>query len=95
MSGGQQQRVSIARALAKKSEVILADEPTGSLDYETGRLVLKTLLSIVREKGKTLILVTHAQEIGKLADRVITLKNGRIISEVFNDSPLSVDDIQW
>ena len=79
LSGGQQQRVSIARALAKQSRILLCDEPTGALDYETGKQILIQLEMLCRVHGKTVVIVTHTQEIGKMADRVIRMKDGRII----------------
>lgn len=95
LSGGQQQRVSLARALAKDPEFFLCDEPTGALDSQTGRIVTRYLLKLVREYGKTMIIVTHNQEIAKLADRVIRMKNGQIISDEKNQSVMNVDDLEW
>ena len=95
LSGGQQQRVSIARALAKEPELFLCDEPTGALDTQTGKTVLLTLEKLVREYGKTMIIVTHNTEIAKIADRIIRMKNGKIISDELNTEISSVNDIIW
>ena len=95
LSGGQQQRVSIARALAKRSRMLLCDEPTGALDYETGRQILTILEEIAREMGKTVVIVTHTQEVGRMADRTVWMRNGRIIEEKVNASPVSSHDITW
>ena len=95
LSGGEQQRVSIARALAKNPHILLCDEPTGALDSETGVMVLKLLLSMAREMGKTIIIVTHNQNIAKMADTVIRVKNGRIQSCEKQDHPLAVEEVDW
>ena len=95
MSGGEQQRVSIARALVKKAEIILCDEPTGALDDQTGRKILQLLQDLVRKQGQTLVLVTHTTPIADMADRVITLRNGRIEKERVNENPLEAKDIVW
>ena len=95
LSGGEQQRVSIARALAKKSDFLLCDEPTGALDYETGKQVLVELESLVRKYGKTVVFVTHTQEIATIADRVLRMRNGHIIEEIVNDSPASAASVEW
>lgn len=95
LSGGEQQRVSIARALAKNPQILLCDEPTGALDSETGALVLKVLLKMARDYGKTIIVVTHNQNIAKMADRIIRVKNGEIKSVEDQPEPLSVDEVDW
>ena len=95
LSGGEQQRVSIARALAKNPDILLCDEPTGALDSETGVVVLKLLLSMAREMGKTIIIVTHNQNIAKMADVVIRVKNGKIQSCEEQAEPLAVDEVDW
>ena len=95
LSGGQQQRVSIARALAKNSRLLLCDEPTGALDYETGKQILIQLEELCRVHGRTVVIVTHTQEIGRMADRVIRMRNGKIISETVNDTIVKAESIEW
>ena len=95
LSGGEQQRVSIARALAKNPQILLCDEPTGALDSETGVMVLKLLLSMARDMKKTIIIVTHNQNIAKMADVVIRVKNGRIQSCEKQETPLSAEEVDW
>ena len=95
LSGGEQQRVSIACALAKNPEILLCDEPTGALDSETGVLVLKLLLKMAREYGKTIVIVTHNQNIAKMADVVVRVKNGKIKSVEEQAEPLSADEVDW
>ena len=95
LSGGEQQRVSIARALVKKADIILCDEPTGALDDKTGRLILELLQDIVRKEGQTMVIVTHTTPIASMANRVITLKNGKIQKEKVNEHPLDAKDIEW
>lgn len=95
LSGGEQQRVAIARALAKNPKLLLCDEPTGALDYNTGKAVLKILQDACRNMGKTVIVITHNQALTAMADRVITVKNGTIRSEVINEQPVDIADIEW
>ena len=95
LSGGEQQRVSIARAIAKNPKLLLCDEPTGALDSATGVLVLKLLLKMAREYGKTIVIVTHNQNIAKMADTVIHVKNGKIVSSENQEKPVSADEIDW
>ena len=95
LSGGEQQRVSIARALAKNPKILLCDEPTGALDYNTGKLVLGLLHKTCKENGKTVIIITHNQAIAPMADRVIKVKNGLISSAEVNPNPRSIASIEW
>ena len=95
LSGGEQQRVSIARALAKNPKLLLCDEPTGALDYQTGKAILKLLQDMCREKGMTVIVITHNSAIAPMADRVIKIKNGKVDQMRQNESPMSVADIEW
>ncbi|MGN0504692.1 MAG: ABC transporter ATP-binding protein [Ruminococcus sp.] len=95
LSGGEQQRVSIARALAKRPRLLLCDEPTGALDDSTGRNILKLLQLKCREDGITVVLITHNQAITPIADRVIRMGSGKIVSNTVNENPMNVDDIQW
>jgi putative ABC transport system ATP-binding protein len=95
LSGGEQQRVAIARAIAKRPDVLLCDEPTGALDFETGRLVLQALAQVNRELGTTTVVITHNAVIAGMADRVIRLSSGRIVEERRNDQPVSPDDLSW
>ena len=95
LSGGEQQRVAIARALAKNPKLLLCDEPTGALDYLTGKAILKLLQDTCRKKGMTVIVITHNTAITPMADRVIKIKNGRVKSSVINEHPESVETIEW
>ena len=95
LSGGEQQRVAIARALAKNPKLLLCDEPTGALDYNTGKAILKLLQDMSREKGMTVIIITHNSALTAMADRVIRVKNGTVISETVNTAPVSVEEIEW
>ena len=95
LSGGEQQRVSIARALAKNPKLLLCDEPTGALDYQTGKAILKLLQDMCREKEMTVIVITHNSAIAPMADRVIQIKNGKVASMKKNEQPVSVMDIEW
>ena len=95
LSGGEQQRVSIARALSKNCEILFCDEPTGSLDSENSKAILLLLEKLCRIDKKTIVIVTHNNDIVKIADRVYTMKNGKIINETKNDNTLSVMDINW
>lgn len=95
LSGGEQQRVSIARAMAKNPKLLLCDEPTGALDYRTGKAILKLLQDMCRKKKKTVILITHNLAIAPMADRVIEIKSGRIDSIKINEEPQSVETIEW
>lgn len=95
LSGGEQQRVSIARALAKNPKLLLCDEPTGALDYNTGKAILKLLQNMCRERGMTVIVITHNQAIAPMADRLIHIKNGQVSQMELNEHPMSIDDIEW
>ena len=95
LSGGEQQRVSIARALAKNPKLLLCDEPTGALDYNTGKSILKLLQDTCRERGMTVILITHNSAIAPMADRVIKIKNGKVADIIVNRHPVSVETIEW
>lgn len=95
LSGGEQQRVSIARALAKNPKLLLCDEPTGALDYQTGKAILKLLQDMCRERGMTVVVITHNSAIAPMADRVIKIKNGRVSQMQLNEHPVSVETIKW
>lgn len=95
LSGGEQQRVAIARALAKKPKLLLCDEPTGALDYKTGKSVLKLLQNTCTETGTTVILITHNQAITPIADRVIEINDAKVRNIIINENPKSIDEIEW
>ncbi len=95
LSGGEQQRVSIARALAKNPQLLLCDEPTGALDYVTGKAVLKLLYELSRKRHTTVIIITHNQAIAPMADRILKMKSGRIISNEENPCVIPIDEIEW
>lgn len=95
LSGGEQQRVSIARALAKNPKILLCDEPTGALDYNTGKTILKLLQDTCRNTGRTVIVITHNQALTGMADRIIRVKSGTILSNEVNPNPTSVERIEW
>ena len=95
LSGGEQQRVSIARAIAKKPKILLCDEPTGALDYQTGKQVLKILQEMSRDYGATVIIVTHNTALAPLANRVIHMHDARVKSIVLNDSPQAIEELEY
>ena len=95
LSGGEQQRVAIARALAKNPKLLLCDEPTGALDYNTGKSILKLLQLMSRKIGMTVIIITHNSALTAMADRVIQVKNGTVTSQEVNDQPVPVEEIEW
>lgn len=95
LSGGEQQRVAIARALAKNPKLLLCDEPTGALDYNTGKAILKLLQDTARQNQMTVIIITHNQAITPMADRVIHIKNGAVASMEINNSPMPIEQIEW
>ena len=95
LSGGEQQRVSIARALAKNPKLLLCDEPTGALDYKTGKSILKLLQEMARSENMTVIIITHNAAITPMADKVIRFKNGKAESVETNANPISIDNIEW
>ncbi|MCS6859143.1 MAG: ABC transporter ATP-binding protein [Abditibacteriales bacterium] len=95
LSGGEQQRVAIARALAKEPELILGDEPTGNLDYETSLRVLRALRDINRQQHKTMLIVTHNSALAQMADTIIRLRSGRVVEVKRNDNPLEPEELQW
>lgn len=95
LSGGEQQRVSIARAVAKNPSVLLCDEPTGALDYETGKKILGLLYDLCKEEKKVVIVVTHNSALKEMADHVIQIKNGQVISDEMNESPKKIEEIEW
>ena len=95
LSGGEQQRVAIARALAKNPKLLLCDEPTGALDYQTGKAILKLLQDSCRRSGMTVIIITHNKALCGMADRVIRVKSGTILSEEINENVVPVEEIEW
>ena len=95
LSGGEQQRVAIARAIAKNPKLLLCDEPTGALDYKTGKQILKLLEKVCREDGITVIIITHNSVISEIADKVIKFNSGKIQNVTINKNPKNVDDIEW
>lgn len=95
LSGGEQQRVAIARALAKNPKLLLCDEPTGALDYNTGKAVLKLLQDTCRKTGMTVVVITHNQALTAMADRIITVKNGTVDKMLLNDHIVDVEEIEW
>jgi len=95
LSGGEQQRVAIARALVKEPPVLLCDEPTGELDFETGRMILALLRKVSQENNQTVLLVTHNAAIGQMADRVLRLRSGKIAEDTRNASPISAEELTW
>lgn len=95
LSGGEQQRVAIARALAKNPKLLLCDEPTGALDYNTGKAILKLLQDTARQNQMTVIIITHNQAITPMADRVIHIKNGAVASMQINNNPMPIEQIEW
>ncbi len=95
LSGGEQQRVSIARAIAKNPKILLCDEPTGALDYNTGKTILKLLQDTCRQTGRTVIVITHNQALTAMADRVIRIKNGQVTENTVNPEPIPVERIEW
>ena len=95
LSGGEQQRVAIARALAKNPRLLLCDEPTGALDYKTGKAVLKLLYDLSRERNTTVVIITHNQAIAPMADRVIRIRSGKIESNEVNTNAVPIDEIEW
>ena len=95
LSGGQQQRVSIARALAKNPKILLCDEPTGALDYKTGKAVLALLQETCRKTGRTVLVITHNSALTAMADRVIRINSGQVISNESNSHPIPVEEIEW
>lgn len=95
LSGGEQQRVSIARAVAKNPKILLCDEPTGALDYETGKRILKLLQDLCKNQNKTVIIVSHNSALKDMADKVVRLKNGKAVDVFINEKPKSIEEIEW
>lgn len=95
LSGGEQQRVAIARAIAKNPKILLCDEPTGALDYKTGKQILKLLQNTCRNENVTVIIITHNGALAPMADKVIKFKNGSVEQVITNDNPVNIDEIEW
>ena len=95
LSGGEQQRVAIARALAKNPKLLLCDEPTGALDYQTGKAILQLLQDTARKSGMTVIIITHNSALTAMADRVIRVKSGTVASMTMNENPQNIAEIEW
>lgn len=95
LSGGEQQRISIARAIAKNPKLLLCDEPTGALDYQTGKSILKLLQRLSTEENMTVVIITHNSALAQMANRVIRLKNGEVTSNIINPNPVNIDEIEW
>lgn len=95
LSGGEQQRVAIARAIAKNPKILLCDEPTGALDYKTGKEVLKLLQDTARKNNMTVIIITHNQAIAPMANRVIKMKSGKIEENIINEKPVAIEEVEW
>ena len=95
LSGGEQQRVAIARAIAKNPKILLCDEPTGALDYKTGKEVLKLLQDTARKNNMTVLIITHNQAIAPMADRIIKMRSGKIEENLVNDKPVSIEEVEW
>ena len=95
LSGGQQQRTAIGRAIVKNPDILLCDEPTGALDYQTGKAILKLLQDMCRERGMTVIVITHNSALTPMADRVIKIKNGKVSRMTMNDHPTPIEEIEW
>lgn len=95
MSGGEQQRVSIARAVAKNPQLLLCDEPTGALDFNTGIMIISLLRKLNHEMGKTVVVITHNSDIALMADRVMKMRSGRIVEDYINENPIDAEDIKW
>ena len=95
LSGGEQQRVAIARAVAKNPKILLCDEPTGALDYNTGKTILRLLYDLCKDTGKTVIVITHNSALKAMADRVILIKNGQAVSQEINEHPEPIENIEW
>ena len=95
LSGGQQQRVAIARALAKNPKLLLCDEPTGALDYNTGKAILKLLQDTCREQGMTVIIITHNLALTPMGDKIIEIKSGKVKRMSINENPVPVERIEW